>query len=236
MPSNPPGQPPSAPNITRTDSDTRQPDRCALHLSNPNTRNAAALNAANQMAANESGIFKRGLILAFCFQMACKFALANWLPRRESHPDFRFQRPAHFDYATRQLNMVAREGYAPSTSGCRPDVMLFHHRAVETRSVKNGCLAWICTRSVGVKARYAAVTPRGSRNSVFENWWPAGVTRPVLRIKSPLHHFNACRPKMVLAVRFALTLATLSTSCLCWLGYASKMKMVGVPGTHARFP
>ena len=136
MPSNPPGQPPSAPNITRTDSATRQPDRCALHLSNPKTRNAAALNAANQMAANESGIFKRGLILAFCFQMACKFALANWLPRRESHPDFRFQRPAHFDYATRQLNMVAREGYAPSTSGCRPDVMLFHHRAVETRPVK----------------------------------------------------------------------------------------------------
>ena len=26
---------------------------------------------------------------------------------------------------------------------------------------------------------------------------------------------------MVLAVRVALTLATLSTSCLCWLGYAS---------------
>jgi hypothetical protein len=27
-----------------------------------------------------------------------------------------------------------------------------------------------------------------------ENWWPARVTRPVPRIKSPLHHFNACRP------------------------------------------
>ena len=26
-------------------------------------------------------------------------------------------------------------------------------------------------------------------------WWPARVTRPVPRIKSPLHHFNACRPK-----------------------------------------
>ena len=26
------------------------------------------------------------------------------------------------------------------------------------------------------------------------NWWPARVTRPVLRIKSPLHHFNACKP------------------------------------------
>ena len=26
------------------------------------------------------------------------------------------------------------------------------------------------------------------------SWWPARVTRPVPRIKSPLHHFNACRP------------------------------------------
>ena len=49
--------------------DTRQPERCALHLSNPNTRNVAALNAANQMAANESWIFKRGLVLAFYFQI-----------------------------------------------------------------------------------------------------------------------------------------------------------------------
>src|SRR6267378_2109904 len=30
-------------------------------------------------------------------------------------------------------------------------------------------------------------------------WWPARVTLPVQRIKSPLHHFNACRPKLVLA-------------------------------------
>ena len=69
MPNNPPGQPPSAPNITRMDSDTRQPERRALHLSNPNTRNVAALNAANQMAANESGIFKCGLVLAFYLQI-----------------------------------------------------------------------------------------------------------------------------------------------------------------------
>jgi hypothetical protein len=53
-------------------------------------------------------------------------------------------------------------------------------------------------------------------------WWPARVTRPVLRVKSPLHHFNACRPNtVVLTVRVALTLATLSTSCLFWLGYMS---------------
>ena len=29
-----------------------------------------------------------------------------------------------------------------------------------------------------------------------EKWWPARVTHPVLRIKSPLHHFNACEPKV----------------------------------------
>src|SRR5208282_3103053 len=54
------------------------------------------------------------------------------------------------------------------------------------------------------------------------SWWPARVTRPVLRIKSPLHHFNACRPKLVLVAGFAPALATLSTSCLFWLGYTSE--------------
>jgi len=39
-----------------------------------------------------------------------------------------------------------------------------------------------------------------------------------------LHHFNACRPKLVLAAGFAPALATLSTSCLCWLDYASRRK------------
>jgi len=34
------------------------------------------------------------------------------------------------------------------------------------------------------------------RYATSEGWWPARVTRPVLRIKSPLHHFNACRPKI----------------------------------------
>ena len=94
MPSNPPGQPPSAPNITRIDSDTRQPERCALHLSNPNTRNVAALNAANQMAANESEILKRGHILPFCFQIGVQIRQSKLAASRESHPDFRCQRPA----------------------------------------------------------------------------------------------------------------------------------------------
>jgi len=43
--------------------------------------------------------------------------------------------------------MVAREGAAPPISGCRPDVILFHHRA------EIGCLAWIRTKTIGVKAR-----------------------------------------------------------------------------------
>jgi len=34
--------------------------------------------------------------------------------------------------------LVAREGSAPPISGCRPDVMLFHHRA------KTGCRGRIC--------------------------------------------------------------------------------------------
>jgi len=30
----------------------------------------------------------------------------------------------------RGMEMVAREGSAPSISGCRPDVILFHYRAI----------------------------------------------------------------------------------------------------------
>ena len=79
--------------------------------------------------------------------------------------------------------MVAREGIAPSTSLCRRDMILFHHRAK-------------LAASPGF-----APGPSGSKPGMLRlhheamNWWPARVTRPVLRIKSPLHHFNACRPK-----------------------------------------
>src|SRR5207247_10954889 len=34
------------------------------------------------------------------------------------------------------LKLVARKGSAPPTSGCRPDVILFHHRAAI------GCRGW----------------------------------------------------------------------------------------------
>ena len=71
--------------------------------------------------------------------------------------------------------MVAREGSAPPISGCRPDVMLFHHRA------EIGCLAWIRTKTNGVKARHAAVTPRGK-----ELVEPEVVATSPYRIKSPV--------------------------------------------------
>ena len=88
------------------------------------------------------------------------------------------------------LEVVAREGSAPPTSGCRPDVILFHYRGrVEARLAKAGCRGWNCTSIRAFKGRCPTIRRPG------KNWWPAGVTRPVLRIKSPLHHFNACRPK-----------------------------------------
>ncbi len=77
IPSNPPSQPPSAPNITRANSDTRQPERCARHLSNPNMRKAAALHAASQMTAMESGIFKGGGISLLCARFKWQSALAT---------------------------------------------------------------------------------------------------------------------------------------------------------------
>ena len=78
--------------------------------------------------------------------------------------------------------MVAREGSAPPTSGCRPDAILFHHRA------DVGCRGWNCTSIRAFKGRCPTIRRPG-------NWWPARVTLLVPRIKSPLHHFNACRPK-----------------------------------------
>ena len=86
------------------------------------------------------------------------------------------------DYATRQL--VAREGSAPSIPGCKPDVMLLHHRAVEI-----GCRGTTRTFILAFKGRCPTLRRPGNK------WWPARVTLPVQRIKSPLHHFNACRPK-----------------------------------------
>src|SRR5690348_1187597 len=57
------------------------------------------------------------------------------------------------DYTTRQMKMVAREGSAPPIAGCRPAVMLFHHRAVEARLAKIGCRGWIRTNTAAFKGR-----------------------------------------------------------------------------------
>jgi hypothetical protein len=47
--------------------------------------------------------------------------------------------------------------------------------------MNNGCLAWVRTRTVGVKVRYATVTPRG--NEMVE---PEVVATSPNRIKSPV--------------------------------------------------
>src|SRR6266436_7992107 len=88
----------------------------------------------------------------------------------------------HSAFYLLHFQLVARGGSAPPISGCRPDVILFHHRA------EIGCRGWNRTSIRAFKGRCPTIRRPG-------NWWPARVTRPVLRIKSPLHHFNACRPK-----------------------------------------
>ena len=47
--------------------------------------------------------------------------------------------------------VVARRGYAPRTPGCKPGVMLFHHRA------GTGCRAWNRTTILSFKARCPTV-------------------------------------------------------------------------------
>ena len=141
----------------------------------------------------------------------------DWLPRLDSHQDRRGQSSAcdGFHYEA----MVAREGVAPPTLGCRPRMILLHHRA-----------DWLPRLDSHQDRR--GQSPVCSGYTTRQSWWPARVTLPVQRVKSPLHHFNACRPKwlaepklneqrLVLAAGFAPALATLSTSCLCWLDYAS---------------
>lgn len=230
MPNNPPSQPPSAPSIARNNSGTRVPEREARHLSKPNVRNVTALNAANQMAANESDIFKRGLFNIPTMDWRVNSPMIDGCPARPCSESSGVRDRRTSCYATEA--MVAREGSAPSASRCRPDVMLFHHRAVEARPVKVGCLAWICTRSVGVKTRHAAVTPRG--NELVEPEVVATSPYPGKNRMPVCCGFDSI--KLVLVVRFALALATLSTSCLCWLGYTSKRNTSGRSRLPAWFP
>src|SRR5213596_2648375 len=71
--------------------------------------------------------------------------------------------------------MVAREGSAPPTSGCRPGVMLFHHRA------EIGCRGWNCTNIRAFKGRCPTIRRPG--NELVE---PEVVATSPYRIKSPV--------------------------------------------------
>jgi hypothetical protein len=90
-------------------------------------------------------------------------------------------------------------------------MILFHHRAVEARFAKTGCRGWNRTSIRAFKGRCPTIRRPGIQEwmarlrvmrfaaatfAFGKSWWPARVTRPVLRIKSPLHHFNACRPRI----------------------------------------
>ncbi len=52
-----------------------------------------------------------------------------------------------------ESNEIAREGAAPPTSGCRPDVILFHQQAW----IKNGRSTGTCTPLCWLKAGCFAV-------------------------------------------------------------------------------
>src|SRR5664279_5026124 len=59
--------------------------------------------------------------------------------------------------------MVAREGAAPPISGCRPDVILFHHRA------ETGCRGWTRTTTLAFKGRCPAIRRPGKRKCRMTN-------------------------------------------------------------------
>ena len=61
-----------------------------------------------------------------------------------------------------RLKMVAREGSAPPISGCRPDVMLFHHQAVEARLAETGCRGWNRTSIRAFKGRCPTIRRPGN--------------------------------------------------------------------------
>src|SRR5262245_67891 len=71
--------------------------------------------------------------------------------------------------------MVARKGSAPPTSGCRPDVILFHHRA------GIGCRGWNRTSIRAFRGRCPTI--RRPCNELAE---PEVVATSPYRIKSPV--------------------------------------------------
>ena len=165
--------------------------------------------------------------------------------------------------------LVAREGVAPSISGCRPDVILFHHRAgksgMPSRSLEAGRrladgdgFAPPHSPSKGdvLLVRRPGTLGQGRRQNgeCRSRQWgcpasllhsaftllPSCLVEPEVvapsprRSKSPVPvccGFGSA--KVVLAAGFAPALATFSTSCLCWLGYASNG---GMPWTCTTLP
>src|SRR5436309_4307775 len=145
--------------------------------------------------------------------------------------------------------MVAREGSAPSISGCRPDVILFHHRAKtvwmprldshqDRRGQSPACCCYTTRRGLACRAvaRRQRESPpvhfvlrRGSLRPSLRNGRrlvePEVVATSPNRIKSPVPvccGFDSM--KLVLAAGFAPALATLSTSRLfCWTTRAREM-------------
>ena len=75
--------------------------------------------------------------------------------------------------------MVAREGSAPPISGCRPDVMLFHHRA------EIGCRGWICTSISAFKGRCPTIRRPGIE---IENVQRLG--RPASELGASRHRYR----------------------------------------------
>ena len=84
----------------------------------------------------------------------------------------------------RSVELAAGAGLAPATSLSKSaELLITPSRKGEPRNTRN------TRKNFGVRV-FGVV-----RGFSHLNWWPARVTRPVLRIKSPLHHFNACRPE-----------------------------------------
>ena len=144
--------------------------------------------------------------------------------------------------------MVAREGAAPSISGCRPDVMLFHHRArgfaIYEGRFTSAASIWNTARQSQIQICKSNWLPRLDSHQDRRGQSPVccglhheanGMVEPEVvatspyRIKSPVPvccGFDSM--KMVLAAGLAPALATPSTSCLC-IGLRERTKWILPP-------
>ncbi len=115
----------------------------------------------------------------------------NWLPRLVLLQVLRCQRPAHSGLCNEarrralrygaasngspsrssERRLVARKGSASPTSGCRPDVILFHHRAGRARLAKAGRWGWNRTSIRAFKGRGGRVQTLLRLDDPPMNWW-----------------------------------------------------------------